>query len=341
MLATKIQRAYRHLSNRIPVCIDYSELISTNDLTDKIFNAFGKDSLGICIISNIPNYSSQRKQLLKMARLIASLPDEEKSKIENPESLYSKGWSQGKLIYKGKNNPKLGEFHASPDSEGDPVVRFPNLWPSESLPTLKPSFISLYRTIINTSSLLSIHLDNYVGKRYPNSKGSIKELLKDNKYAVGDLLYYYPHTEESFWNRWHTDHSSLTALTSAMYIDETIGEERKDIDLSETGLFIKNRKEETIKINWSEDCLAIQIGELIQLVSGGALQATPHSVMTSGKLTNVSRSTLATFIEPSPSYIINCPNEEEALIEHDNIRSLKTIWKQGISFKDFSYHSFQ
>jgi len=55
------------------------------------------------------------------------------------------------------------------------------------------------------------------------------------------------------WCGWHNDHSALTALTSAMYIDKN----GKIVDFTddETGLFIKKRTADIMKAAIPKDCL--------------------------------------------------------------------------------------
>lgn len=63
-------------------------------------------------------------------------------------------------------------------------------------------------------------------------------------------------------------------------------------------MFIRNRQGDIVRASWDEDMIAYQIGESAQIHSGGELMATPHCVRGSG-LPNVSRSTLAVFMQPN------------------------------------------
>jgi len=55
------------------------------------------------------------------------------------------------------------------------------------------------------------------------------------------------------WCGWHNDHSALTALTSAMYIDKN----GKIVDFAdeETGLFVKKRNADIMKAPLPKDAL--------------------------------------------------------------------------------------
>ena len=63
------------------------------------------------------------------------------------------------------------------------------------------------------------------------------------------------------------------------------------------GLYVRTRKGEVLRLTPPRDCIAYQIGETSQIHSGGALQATPHSVQ-AANVPGIGRATLAVFMEP-------------------------------------------
>jgi len=52
-----------------------------------------------------------------------------------------------------------------------------------------------------------------------------------------------------------------------------------DFQDKEGGLMAKNRFADIVKVAMDPTCLAFQIGETAQIVSGGIVEATPHCVM--------------------------------------------------------------
>lgn len=93
-----------------------------------------------------------------------------------------------------------------------------------------------------------------------------------------------------------------------MYIDK----DGKEVKFKETkgGLFAKNRVSETAKIAIPADMLAFQLGESAQILTGGALEATPHCVVRSDELAGkgISRNTFALFMEPDELYPMTVPS---------------------------------
>ncbi len=96
---------------------DYAELTDPSpppSLIGRIQRAYGPNGLGILAVSNVPDYEERRKALLPLARRLASLPEDELTKLEDPASFYSVGWSHGKEVFQGKPDLAKGSFYANP-----------------------------------------------------------------------------------------------------------------------------------------------------------------------------------------------------------------------------------
>lgn len=92
------------------------------------------------------------------------------------------------------------------------------------------------------------------------------------------------------------------------------------------------------------DCLAFQLGESSQILSGGILEATPHCVK-NGTLDSVSRNTMAVFMGPGHSEVMTVPAdrlEEQAMSRGAHkIPPLQARWKNGLSFYDFHLNTIK
>jgi isopenicillin N synthase-like dioxygenase len=109
------------------------------------------------------------------------------------------------------------------------------------------------------------------------------------------------------------------------------------VEDNETGLFIRRRDKTEVKVKIPTDSLVFQIGEASQIISCGTLQATPHAVLNSGKLGNISRQTMAVFMEPGPDFKLTPfgKDPEQIYIEHDDVPSIRGRWVPGCTFADF------
>ena len=79
----------------------------------------------------------------------------------------------------------------------------------------------------------------------------------------------------------HLNYISFDLWYTRRYVDHETGEliPKEDID-PHAGLYILDRTGTVTKIDIPEDCMLVQIGECLQIVTGGCVVATPHCVST-------------------------------------------------------------
>ena len=321
--------------------MEYSELISTSDLSPKIQAALGSTGLGIIGVKNIPGYSNLRRKLLPQSRSLALLSDSDKEPLIVRGVAYPMGWRHGTDTYQDVQDLTKASFFANPevDFPHQPLERPPNVWPEQSLPGFKADYNALGLELLRVSALLARHLDLFISSLTPRyKKRTLEQIITQEKSQLARLLHYYPQDNVKHdWCGWHNDHAVLTGLTAPMYLDHQTGEILCDgeIDDPNVGLFVKNRDKESIKVVAEADVLYFQTGEATQIFSGGKLQATPHAVLTSGKLGNAARSTFAMFMQPRNYFVMEAPNDKDVFIEHEGVPTLKGRWEQGITHGEF------
>lgn len=216
----------------VTVTISYPELIDKNaDLSTKIEEGFGPNGLGILTIADVPGFSLLRQNLLRLSPRLASLPEEVKKELEDPNSRYNFGWSHGKeKLESGKPDMLKGSFYANPildipTTEAPLIQRYPsycgpNIWPKHALPELEVAFKALGKLILDVGSMVAYHCDQYVSRlmKIKEDEG-LEQILLRSRCHKGRLLYYFPAEKSncskdgdsmSSWCGWHTDHGSLT-----------------------------------------------------------------------------------------------------------------------------------
>ena len=118
---------------------------------------------------------------------------------------------------------------------------------------------------------------------------------------------------EDDWCGWHNDHSSLTGLMLGMYFNEygdIVDITNKN---SKNGLYITTRQNIKYHLRFNENekntYIAFQIGETSQILSGGSLKATPHSVKGAKleRYKNLSRASFALFMQPNHTHHMRAP----------------------------------
>ncbi|XP_020253686.1 uncharacterized protein LOC109830729 isoform X3 [Asparagus officinalis] len=162
--------AYRRVK---PITISYSDLMDKErDLSDRIEEALGPEGLGIILISDVPEFSLLRKNLLHLSPVVASLHDDVRVSIEDPSSRFGIGWSHGnERLESNKVDVYKGSFAANPildvpTTDVSLMQRYPsfccpNKWPSSALPELEVAFKALGKMILDVGLKLAYHCDKY------------------------------------------------------------------------------------------------------------------------------------------------------------------------------------
>jgi isopenicillin N synthase-like dioxygenase len=347
------------------VIVEYEDLLSGADLTEEVTEAYGPGGLGVIAVRGVPNFVDDYRSVLSQAHGLAHLDKEAKAELEDEKSLYNAGWSFGKEKLGDKPDTAKGSFYFNPlnDTPGTvltdeqnekwPFFLPPNRWPT-SLPDLKPACQKLGKTVHAVTGLLAKQVDALAVKKLPNYPreecGLLGETMGTTIKCKGRLLYYFPVGKRASgkeaadrhdgWIGWHNDSGFLTALTPDMYLDMN-GNEIQCPDPG-AGLWVVNRDGGTTKVEVPKDCLAIQCGECLQVITGGLLTATPHCVRPARADYPVARTSCPFFIDTQPEFPLFMPAEctrtevVEAAVDTGKVPPLEGRWTHdGQTFVDF------
>lgn len=310
--------------------MDQAVIVSLDEIkqgidSELLNKAFGPDSLGIIIVNGLPQHFHElRLKVLKSASRLAKLPEQELHQLESEESCWLTGWSCGKEILASSGKPDFNKgsyyincaFHKDAKLQGPPAevceqfsdfktYTTPNLWPLvDGFETFEADCKQLCDLIIDIAEVVASNCDKYIASIDDNyAPNYLNRIVKNSTTTKARLLHYYPIKQASAndddWCGEHLDHSCLTGLTSALFLDEAQGLTH-DLPTSpdpEAGLYIRNRRNEVVKVSIPADCLAFQTGSALQEISGGKLKAVPHYVKGTG-FPNIARNTLAVFCQP-------------------------------------------
>ena len=229
-----------------------------------------------------------------------------------------------------------------------------NKWPKDgSNHAIPANFESLAKELgqlmYHVTVLLSKHIDAYMKENYEEyyTNDLLHDSLKDTEKVKCRLLYYYPNEEndkEDSWIGWHNDSGFLTALAGDIYIDNTTGKTLQNPDPN-SGLYISDTTGKIHNIQIPNDCLAIQIGECSQIITGAKVRSTPHCVKAS-KGKNVARISLVCFVDAGGDFrlcvpkgcdledVLGCPLEGK-------VPPLGMRWSDGMKFGDFLDNTFR
>mmetsp|Transcript_20751 Transcript_20751/g.48185 ORF Transcript_20751/g.48185 Transcript_20751/m.48185 type:complete len:360 (-) Transcript_20751:68-1147(-) len=343
------------------VVLEYDELMNGKDYSAEIAKAYGPEGLGICVVRGVPGFAEARQALLPLANRLGKMPKDTLSKYELESASYCVGWSHGREYFKGVPDVAKGSFYANPvfddptNGDKDVTAKYPfivpNVWPSE-VPELEKAFKDMGRMLYETAKPLIKQCDKLVASKHPDYGTELYDAtFTSSRLALGRLLHYFPGSAEN-WCGWHNDNSTITGLVPAMFLDGASDSETSVVS-SEAGLYVQGREGAILKVAVPKDCMAFQIGEAAQIISGGVLRATPHYVK--GHLSKegepqVSRESFALFMEPQWDKEIGPPKGAQRCdvlrgAEGELIPPLDRRWKpdeQGlVSFGKLLGDSFQ
>ena len=347
-----IQQTWNSLERMNATTVSLKNLTEGSVPFTTLEEAFGELSLGILVVRDLPaRYPVLRKKLLSYSSYLAHLPKKELDALTNAAAHYEVGWSHGKEALKdGQYDTMKGSYYVDCQSFylENPIVPVPgrtatrgsctNLWPPEEIiPGFRTAFEELCTLLIDIGALVARAVDLYASNNIPNYQhGYLERVVRTSHTPKARLLHYFPPAdtsekssthisnsantsdfEEDSWCATHIDDGCLTALTSALYIDEstplpplttgcfsslTILPKSPD---PKAGLYIRSRREKVIKVDIPADCLAFQTGEALQMITDGKFKAVPHFVRGPSGLCNVSRNTLALFMQPDVDEVID------------------------------------
>jgi isopenicillin N synthase-like dioxygenase len=314
------------------VSISYDDLVSSPlSLETSIEKAFGSDpiSLGIIIVRDLPpTYAAFRERLLKLAYSFSRLEESTRDRYTDPSSRYSFGWSHGKEVMNGKPDFLKGSFYANPvldtpsvseeHQKAYPEYYGTNIWPKADEPGVEgfeQAFKDLGQFIFQIGCQLASACQPFALRQLSDSAVSLPTLISTSQTTKARLLHYFPPSDDMIlspmedepidsWCGFHLDHSLLTGLCSAMYLQEAESFSRPAVVSSpspSSGLYIRARGGKLTKVSIPVDCLAFQTGEALEIATGGKLRATPHCVRVGASpgVGKVSRETFALFMQPN------------------------------------------
>ena len=114
----------------------------------------------------------------------------------------------------------------------------------------------------------------------------------------------------------------------------------ENLKLNKTGLYIQNRRGEVIRCTFGKNDFAYQLGETLQIHSGGILNATPHAVQVHNDIPeNIARCTFALFMGPNKDVKLNIPEESkiENIVTSEiyKVPKIQSRFKKGMTFGEF------
>eukprot|EP00913_Durusdinium_trenchii_P010455 g9802.t1 len=198
------------------------------------------------------------RPVLKLSHTLAHLPPDSLKALEDEASMYNAGWSHGKEKLGDKPDFAKGSFYFNPlsDTPGteDDMAKFP--WAKCK---------DLGKVMQEVIGFLGEQVDHVMASKVKTYTANLGKTLRETNKCKGRLLYYFPPKE--------------IAASSPCFREFALsGSEIENPDPEGAGLWIVDRDGAAVRVKIPKDCMAIQVGECTQVVTGGEFVATPHCV---------------------------------------------------------------
>lgn len=257
---------------------------------------------GYFLIEDIPGFRDTYDAFLAQAQKFIALPHAIKMKY-SPDNSYELGWSYGIERFYGVLDSFKGSYFG--EFAGDDMDK--NIWPTQELPEFQSTYLALAELIYVWGNkllpILNIPTPIYHSKTRMLYYGAIDPLTDD---------------DNPLWCGIHRDHTLITGLCPALYVKEG----RPAIAPQGSGLKIR---EEVIE--FPQNCLAFQMGEVAELVTDGNMTATDHGVV---KSYGYGRYTMAVFMNPDKNKPL-----------YSNIDVYNDRFVNGMTFEEWSQASYR
>ena len=252
------------------VKVDYSDVMSAKSkkIEEIIDKAFGRNSLGLVILKNVPEIKKIKDVVLDSGLSLINMPESDKADFTEEKIKDYLGWKERDVTWNDKVDKFVGEFSARTNNEtvfypADPKVeeKFLNVWP-KNIPNFQKKFIELGKKVGKIQSSMLNHIDNYLTNFIKiDNKNRLKNIVNHHDLFAMLLCYKPPKKLISEWINMHRDNGFITGLVHPNYYNI---ETKERIDQS-SSLQIKDRNGNFHFMNYSHDEIVLQKVELCTL----------------------------------------------------------------------------
>jgi len=332
------------------VRIEFNKLIDDTANTNKeIDEAFNKEGLGAIVVTKVPNLKQIRQGVFENCK---GLVFSDHSKLQDhvkPEIAYLAGFEPPGIVnndipcaaWDGRSCAETIRYPQDPELE----KRFENSWPPH-LPQFKEKYQACGQLQVKAQLALLKCFDRYIGKGFEYTKEGTESMFnkfKDNFNDQQRMLMYYPIKEVKSNDTWgikfHRDFCLVTCLIKPGFFT---ADKLEEVKTSYTALVLSNRKDERVEVEYEEDELVLQSGDMSFIYSNGNIMATPHGVITCADKTpkNCFRFTFANFFNPSYDFSLVPPfnHDLEEILKKDIFRDKYkwSMFEKGTIFADIT-----
>lgn len=248
-------------------------------------------------------------------REITRLPVSEKERLARKESWYQRGWTppNTEVAVAGGGQPDFKECYFAAPYESDPELEAqypalfpPNVWPG-STDGWQADYVGMGRSLHEAGMALL----RGAARALDMPEDTFTAICEGGAH-VTRVLHYLALAPEQIdtgilWGEEHTDFNLLTLLPGGRFVDPSGKVAPKPDDKS--GLFLRTRGTPEnpngvqVRGRPPADCIVAQIGQQLEILTGGLFVATPH-VITAPGVPGWTRDSSAHFVHANANRIL-------------------------------------
>jgi isopenicillin N synthase-like dioxygenase len=301
----------------IPV-LDCRDLASADPAAhERVANAVrvGLGHFGLIYLSHHGLDTAVQEECYDQFLSFCALPDAEKRPYSRPDIWFQRGWTPPnteKAVAAG-GEPDFKECWFAAPLPLDPVcvAQFPEIFAANVWPAERGAFATSYMALGQQVHAVGMGLLRGCELALGLPAGALTEKVPGAAH-VTRALKYLPLSEEQvsagvLWGEEHTDFNLLTLLPGGRFFAPDGSRCARPDDGS--GLWLRKRPNaqhplgELVSGSAPAGCIVAQVGQQLEILTGGALLATPH-VIRAPKTPGYSRMSMAHFIHVHPHHVL-------------------------------------
>lgn len=228
-------------------------------------------------------------------------PTEEKAKLGGADVWYQRGWTppetEKAVIAGGQPDFKECYFAAPIPVDPTAAVWYPEIYAENVWPEGADAYREHYLTLGRALHTVGLRLLEACARGLDLPADTFTTRVEGGAH-VTRALRYLPLNEEQaargvLWGEEHTDFNLLTLLPGGRFLDPE-GQRCPPPDPN-AGLYLRTRSGQRVKGGAPADSIVVQVGQQLEILTGGRLLATPHEV-TAPRVPGYTRCSAAHFV---------------------------------------------
>ncbi|XP_047320756.1 uncharacterized protein LOC124924806 [Impatiens glandulifera] len=328
-----------------------------------VMQNLGPDGPGLLTVTNVPYSADLRRKLLPLARRLALLDAQHRTRLLKEQGLGSdvplRNHNHDRRVSSFAMQLKYSHCDSVDDIEGDEMDNIGDI------------FKKLGLIMMEVGHLLAQICDIAIGGH------ELEQSLSDScSTAKGRLIHYHSISDnlalnkkktakakqivqasssDRLWQEWHYDYGLFTLLTSPIFLSNSHHHTHTRIN---SGLEIFHQRMNQVLAVKSPppDSFLVQVGESAEILSQGKIRANLHSVRKQAKIEeeeDLSRETFVVFLQPgwnqsfsiSDEFMKNHHSSNNSIVPCKEIEKivppLLSRMKDGMTFAEFSKQTTQ